>query len=271
MNGNQTPREALATDLVLTPEALAEAKFRGPVRFYDGRRGMAQQDFECVLNPRFGFSWRRESRKERGRQFYTVDGKEVADLAEACRVLALPPDPESPAEKMKRMFDDIRNSPKLNIGGSRAGNFAELNADATPFGTVRAWMQRADNAWHTGINAWSDEEHRAGNDWAKWLYTTKHAFQEMSRGMYLFTSAREKDTGLKCSLGKSCRTCPILKTIEESMVAARTRQPFPQDLEDTDIDGAKVATCIGHILTSRGDVVDGAFWSTKESREDSRW
>lgn len=88
--------------------------------------------------------------------------------------------------------------------------------------------------------------------------------------MYLFAAAREKDTGLKCALGKSCATCPILKTIEQSMVEARTRQPFPRDIEDTDIDAAKVATCIGHILTSNTEVIDGGFWSTKESRED-RW
>lgn len=254
--------------LELTEEALKAAKFKGPVRFYDGRKGMAQQDFECVLNARFGYSWRRESRKERGRQFYTVDGAEVPDLAEACRRLALPPDPESPAEKMKRLFDDIQGSPKLNFGAQRANGFAHCNADASPFGTLRAWMERSDNAWHTGINAWSDASKGDENNWPRWLYTTKHAFHETFRGMYLFAAEREKATGLKCAMGKSCSTCPILKTIEQSMVAARTRQTFPQDLEDTDIDAAKVATCIGHILTSNAEVTDGAFWSTKDSRED---
>lgn len=264
----------LPTDdrLELTEEALKAAKFKGPVRFMDGRKGMAQQDFACVLEPRFGYSWRRENRKDRGRQFYTVDGAEVPDLAEACRRLALPPDPESPAEQMRRYFEESNGSPRLNYGASTALNQAQNNASAEPFGTLRAWLERSENSWHTGINACVDSEVKSGKDWstARWLYNTKHAFQETYRGMYLFAAAREKNTGLKCAMGKSCATCPILKTIEDSMVAARTRQPFPRDIEDTDIDAAKVATCIGHILTSNADVTDGAFWSTKDSRED-RW
>lgn len=259
-----------ATDqrLELTEEALKAAKFKGPVRYLDGRKGMAQQDFQCVLEPRFGYSWRRESRKEHGRQFYTVDGAEVPDLAEACKRLALPPDPDSPAEQMKRLFEEMEGSPQLNHGATRAGNFAKCNADASPFGTLRAWMQRSDNAWHGAINSLA--EGKRGDDWPRWLYNTKHAFHETFRGMYLFAAEREKPTGLKCAMGKTCASCPILKTVEDSMVAARTRKPFPQELEDTDIDATKVATCIGHILTSNAEVTDGAFWSTKDSRED-RW
>ena len=52
----------------------AVGAFRGPVRFYDGRKGMARQDYECVAEPRFGYSWQRENRQDKGRQFYTVDG-----------------------------------------------------------------------------------------------------------------------------------------------------------------------------------------------------
>jgi hypothetical protein len=85
---------------------LKKAKFRGPVAFYDGARGMARQDFECVDNPRFGCFWRRENSKDKGRTAYMVDGCEVADLDEAARLLALPPDPDSPREKRNQRLRD---------------------------------------------------------------------------------------------------------------------------------------------------------------------
>jgi hypothetical protein len=253
----------------LTEEGLKEARFRGPTRFADGRGGMAQQDFECVAEPRFGYSWRRESRKDRGRQFYTVDGKEIADLAEACRLLALPEDPESPRALMRRMFEEIDKSPKLNFGATHAQNFAECNASAGPFGTVRAWMQRASGAWHGGINAWAETERKAGKVFAeyRWIYNAKHAMHESYRGVYLFEHDRRQDTGLRCALGKKCRACPILKAVETEMEASKTER-FPSGVEDPDIDAAKVATCIGHILQTKTDVIDGAFFSTKDDRHD---
>lgn len=261
--------ENLPANPVLTVEALKAMKFRGPVRFYDGRKGMAQQDFECVDLPRFGYSWRRETRKDRGRQYFTVDGTEVKDLGEACRLLALPPDQNSPLELLKQMTEEFSESPQLAGRATSCLSDARYSASAGPFAMVRSWLGATDGAWHGGINAYSDAERAAGNDWPSWLYHTKSAFQEMGRGITLFKAEREKRTGLRCALGNACATCPILQVIESNMVASRTRPPFPRDIGDTDIDAAKVATCIGHILTSNHTtVVDGAFFTTKESRDD---
>ena len=69
----------------VTADILAKAKFRGPVRYGDGQNGMAQQDHECVDNPRFGYSWRRENRKDKGRVFYTVK----SSTYEMSRVMSL--------------------------------------------------------------------------------------------------------------------------------------------------------------------------------------
>lgn len=149
----------------LTPEALGKALFRGPVAFYDGAKGMARQDFECVAEPRFGYFWRRENRKDRGRQAYMVDGKEVADLAEACRLLAAPADPDSPRERMRRDSGEFHASPRLNYSATRALSEARCNADGGPFGMMRAWLHRAGNAYHQGINAFADAERQAGREW----------------------------------------------------------------------------------------------------------
>jgi hypothetical protein len=251
----------------LTIENLSSAKFRGPVAFYDGRGGMARQDFECVDEPRFGYFWRRETRKDKGRQAYMVDGKEVTDLAEACKLLAHPPASDSPAETMRRSMEEFHASPKLNYGATRALSEARCNADAGPFGMVRAWMHRAENAWHRGMNAFSDSERKAGREFPSWVYDGKNAAHESSRAMYLFAADREKDTGLKCSLGITCRECPIFNQIEKSMTEARTQGPFAQAIEDSDIDAAKFWTCMSHILTTQDHrVIDGTFLSTKDDR-----
>lgn len=101
----------------LTVEALKAAKFRGPTVFGDGAKGMAFQEHVCVDEPRFGYTWRRENRKDRGRTFYTVDGDEVS-LEEACKRLALPPDPNSRAEKM-RVYMEERRARKAAAEGEK--------------------------------------------------------------------------------------------------------------------------------------------------------
>jgi hypothetical protein len=252
----------------LTTEALGKALFRGPVAFYDYAKGGARQDFECVDEPRFGYAWKRETRSDKGRQYYMVDGKEVASLDEAARLLALPIDPESPAEIYRRHTDEFKFSPKLNYGATRALSEARCNADGGPFGMIRAWLHRSENAWHGGMNAWSDIERKAGREHPSWIYRVKSAAHETSRAMYLFDADRKEDTGLRCALGMKCRDCPILKPIEQSMIDARMRAPFPREVEDFDIDAAKVWVCIGHILSEGSDVIDGAFFRTKRDDDD---
>lgn len=250
----------------LTPEALSQAKFRGPVRFYDGSNGWARQEFDCVDEPRFGYAWQRDSRKDKGRQYYTVDGAEVADFAEAARLLALPPDPQSPAQQAKASIDEFKFSPKVG-GATRALSEARCNGDAGPFGTVRAWMKRADNSWHQGINALSDQNRKAGEEFPHWLYHAKSAAHESYRAMYLFAADRETDTQLQCALGKRCRDCSILQQIETSMIASRLSR-LPSEIDDADIDAAKVWTCIGHVLTiDHTKVCDGMFISTERDRK----
>lgn len=257
----------------LTVEALKASKMRGPVRFFDGAKGMAQQDFKSVDEPRFGYSWRREDRKDRGRTFFTVDGDEVASLEEAIAKLSAPPAPTSQDEVLRAFVDECKASPKMNVGATSAHNEAVNNAAAGPFGMVRAFLRRAENAWHGGINAYADtlrKPHHSGAvvDWPRWLYNAKSAAQEMHRGQYLFSRDREQNTGMVCALGVTCRECPILKTIETEMVARR-QSMWPTDIRDEDIDAAKVLTCIGHVLQEKaGDsICDGVFWWRKEDRE----
>lgn len=171
-----------------TAAELAEKKFCGPVRFYDGRKGWARQDFECIDEPRFGYVWQREHSKDKGRQFYIVDGEEVSSLDEAARLLALPPATDSADALYKAEIEAFKFSPKVG-GATRALSEARCNADAGPFGTVRAWMRRADNAWHQGINKFSMGETKQGREWASWLYHAKSAAHESYRAMYLFAQA----------------------------------------------------------------------------------
>lgn len=253
--------------LELTIEALKAAEFRGPVKFYDGRGGMARQDFECVAEPRFGYFWQRESRKDKGRQAYMVDGREVASLDEAVKLLALPPSPDSPDEKLKAWREEFMASPKLAGRATRANSEARCNADAGPFAMQRAWLQRADHPWHVGLNRFSDLEREAGRDFPHLLYTIKSAAHEAHRLLYLFHYDRAENTGLRCARGVNCRTCPILIEIEKAMVEARTNERFPREIDDADIDAAKAWTCVGHVLATEARVIDGAYLTTKEDRE----
>ena len=255
----------------VTADILAKAKFRGPVRFADGRNGMAQQDHECVDNPRFGYAWRRESRKDKGRIFYTVDGREVGSLDEAARDLLREPDPASPRERMKALLSESpadRQSRRAAMDGER------FMRDG-PFGMLMASYERMNNPWHVGINRYSDALRQRGEPFPNWLYAVKSGTFEMSRVMRLFAADRAKDTGLKCALGTACRKCEILTTIETAMEEQRT-QPAgilpPRVIDDSDIDAAKAMTCVGHVLTSDKEVhvAEGIVW-TKEDRESRPW
>lgn len=254
-----------------TADILAKAKFRGPVRYADGRNGMAQQDYECVDNPRFGYAWRRDNRKDKGCVFYTVDGVEMPDLETAARHLQSEPNPDSPREVLRRFMSETP--------AERQARHAQMDAEQFmrdgPFGMLMASYARSENAWHNGINRYSDILRKRGAPHPSWLYATKSSVFEMSRLTKLFAADRKADTGLKCAMGNACRGCEILKTIEATMEERRT-EPMgmlpPRDIDDSDIDAAKALTCIGHVLTHRSDihVAEGIVW-TKEDREDRRW
>ena len=102
---------------------LSKGQFRGPVKFYDGRGGWARQDFQSMAEPRFGYAWQREDRNDRGRTWWMVDGKEVADFDEADRLLASPPAADSPDQP------DGPDSPGQPDGPDGAGG-AEEHAGA---------------------------------------------------------------------------------------------------------------------------------------------
>ncbi|MFC0302793.1 hypothetical protein ACFSTI_25240 [Rhizorhabdus histidinilytica] len=250
---------------------LAEGKFKGPVRFYDGRGGWARQDFESIDNPRFGYAWQRENRKDKGRQWFMVDGAEVKNFDEADRLLALPPASDSPTEKMRRELDEFRASPKIGMA-TRALSEAQCNAAVGPFASQRATMQRADHGWHVGINSYADKLRKDGKPHPGGLYNAKTAAHEAYRSMYLWAGDREKDTGLQCALGKKCRACPILQEVEAAIIANRDAEKFGRpEIEVEDIDFAKTWTCIGHILQERpNEFFDGHFFTTAEDRK-HRW
>lgn len=251
----------------LTVDAIREAKFRGPIRFADGRNGMAQRDFESVDEPRLGYAWRRENRKDKGRQFYTVDGSEVASIEEAIAKLMEPPAHDSLREIEKRYFEERKDWP-VTEGHMRVPDAARNFADAGPFATLAAWYGRVENAYHQGINKWNDSERGAGREFVHWPYNAKTSLFETKRGLLLFERDAASDTGLKCALGTKCRSCPILTTIKDQMDAAKLG-PFSRDYDETDVNAVKVWTCIAHILQTRpNEFFDGGFFSTKEDRED---
>lgn len=246
-------------------EELKKAKFRGPVTFGDGANGMAFQAFECVDNTRFGYTWRRENRNDPGRQFYTVDGSEVKDLAEAIDLLQRDPDPESPSMRLKKHLEEFSESPKLNYGATRALSEAHCNAAAGHFGMVRAAMHRSASAWHGGINKHAEALRSEGKEFPFWMYRSKDAAHECSRGNMLFLHDLDKDTNMHCALGVKCRDCGILKTITGQMEAANVPDAkWPQEITPEDIAHAKVWTCLSHILqTNPNKVIDGAFFYLK--------
>jgi hypothetical protein len=252
----------------VTADILAKAKFRGPVRFFDGRKGMARQDHECVDNPRFGYSWSRENRKDKGRIFYTVDGVEVASLDDAAALLLQMPGPNSPREQFQAMLSEGPEAASRRHALMDGEHFMRQG----PFGMLMAFYQRSENAWHGGINRYSDILHKRGDPFPHWLYSVKSGTYEMARVMRLFAADRAKDAGLKCALGVSCRNCEILATIEAAMEEARTLPSGalpPRDIDDADIDAAKAMTCVGHVLTSARNVhVAEGIVSTREDRED---
>jgi hypothetical protein len=255
-------------DLSMSSAELAKRKFRGPVAFYDGRGGWARQDFVSVEEPRFGYAWQRENRKDKGRTWFMVDGAQVADFDEADRLLADPPRVDSPDEVRRHDTDEFLASPPIG-GATRILSEARCNADAGPFASVRAAMQRVEHGWHVGINRYNDKQREKGEPFSHGLYNAKTAAYEAFRLMYLWASDREKDRGLQCALGVKCRDCPILAEIDAGLVDSRDKDRFGRpDIEAEDIDFAKTWTCIAHILQERPNgFFDGGFLSTADDRK----
>lgn len=248
-----------------TAASLKDLEFKGPVFYADGYAGMARQGFECTIEARFGYCWERKDYKDKqGRQYFTVDGKEVADLEEAATLLNQPADPESPNEVMKRWHKEYDASP--HVGYTSALSLARCDADAGPFGLVNAFMQRAGHSWHVGINKYSDISREEGTPWPRWLYHIKSAAFEMSRLMYLWEHDRKEDTQLVCALGVRCRDCLILKTVEQTLIEERDNLKWKRDIWDKDIDAAKTLTCIGHVLAEPNLHWEGIL-ATKRDRE----
>ncbi len=247
---------------------MATMKFKGPTRFYDGRGGWARQDFESVENPRFGYAWQRESRKDKGRTWFMVDGKEVTDFAEADRLLAAEPAPDSPDVLMRAEMDEFSASPPFGVA-TRVLSEARCNADAGPFAGVRAAMQRVDHGWHVGINRHNEKRRAEGKEFDHGLYNAKTAAHETFRSLYLWASDRNKDTGLQCALGVKCRSCSILADVEAALIESRDAERFGRpEIEVEDIDFAKTWTCIAHILQERPNAFfDGGFFSTASDRK----
>lgn len=259
-----------AVVVMLDALGLQAMVFKGPVRFYNMGGGGARQDFEAVDEPRFGYTWEMAKRRDGAaqRKFYTVDGREVADLEEAAKLLALPEPEDSPRAVYRRRIAEYFEEPKTT-NFMRAGNEAEGNWRAGPFAMMKAFTTRASSAWHCGINKYAEALRLDGQHLPHphWLYKVKDAAYEASRLMALFAMDRKKDEDLRCALGKRCRDCPILQTIEAHMVADKNTR-LSRGVEEWDIDAAKTWTCIGHILHERIDIFDGGFISTGEHRKD---
>jgi hypothetical protein len=52
------------------------------------------------------------------------------------------------------------------------------------------------------------------------------------------------------------------------MLEARNDSRWPKDIDDQDIDAAKAWTCVSHILSERGEVMDGVFVVNNRDREE---
>ena len=270
-------------DKITVEQLTAATEFRGPIRFADGRNGMAQQDFESTTIPRFGYAWRREHRDDRGTTFYLVDGLRVETLEQAAERLNAPPRENSLTALVEQIHYEHN---RAKMGARSVENVAARGAETGPFAGVYAAMHRSENPWHGGINAYSDAERKAERDWPRWAYNAKSAAHESYRLMYLWLADHDHDTGLKCVLDVKCRECPALQAIEQAMIGAReprviapdpTNEFFPdghtwpgKDVWDQDIDMAKTWTCIAHVLQAAPDHHWEGILSTKDDRADNR-
>jgi hypothetical protein len=236
------------------PEDLRRLKFRGPVRYFDGAKGMARQEYEWPRNPRFGYAWARTDHKDKGSIVYTVDGADCPGIQEAVRRLGEPPADDCPSAILKRAFTDPQWALENQVG---------IFTTYGPFGGVKASYERAGNAWHGAVNIIAEEARAKGqtHDDIAWAYRAKDLGYEAPRMFYLFRTDRAKDQQLVCARGVRVRACGYLQTLEAKMIAAREQRPGaligPPDVLDDDIDMAKAWTCITHILADPPAWIEG--------------
>jgi hypothetical protein len=114
-----------------------------------------------------------------------------------------------------------------------------------------------DHEWHVAINAYSDAERKDRMPSVGWMYTAKRVADEVPRMIMLFEYERKKqlsssfkmcghdprpgvqlpDNHLRCALGKECRACPHLASID-------SHEKMTPEAKDE----AKAWTCATHIL-----------------------
>lgn len=116
--------------------------------------------------------------------------------------------------------------------------------------------------WHVAINAHVREE---GFEQTKFMYEAKSGLSELARLPYMFAKERKGELSkihqqcshsapvempenyLMCCLGEKCRECPILLAIDAMKGS------------DEEKDIAKAMTCVTHIISKGGDMMNEGY------------
>lgn len=116
--------------------------------------------------------------------------------------------------------------------------------------------------WHVAINV---HQREVGHENMKFMYEAKSGLSELARLPYVFARERKgelpkihqqcshsapvemPENYLMCCLGKKCRECPILKAIDAMKGT------------DEEKDIAKAMTCVTHIISEGGDMMNEGF------------
>jgi hypothetical protein len=123
--------------------------------------------------------------------------------------------------------------------------------------------------WHVAINGFTGEH---GHDDHGFMYEAKNAAGELPRIAYIFGQERRGELStlhqqcshtapvpipenyLMCCLGKRCSECPMLKGIEQMKGT------------DAEKDLAKAFTCVAHIVSQGGDMVNEGYIMDQSDR-----
>jgi hypothetical protein len=128
--------------------------------------------------------------------------------------------------------------------------------------------------WHRAINDHCDEQRELKKEWPHFMYEAKTAARSIEYLPDLFAREREGklpktfrmcsccsegkhvvDNHLTCCLGIECRKCPHLLALEKTL-----------ELTPALIDQMKAWTCIAHILSKGGDVMNEGYILTVDDR-----